>query len=141
MKRRERIEGACYERNYVYNFHFHLIWATKYRQRVFTSRELVDEMKGILTREASLIGVSIEEMEVMPDHVHLLISFKPKHAPTDIVKSFKGHSAKIFFKNHPEIRDSKLWGGHLWSHSYYMSTLGSMSREVVEKYIRNQYSR
>ncbi|MBV0930678.1 transposase, partial [Lentilactobacillus sp. IMAU92037] len=32
----------------------------------------------------------------------------------------------------------KFWGGHLWSHSYYMSTLGNMSREVVEHYIDNQ---
>ena len=50
----------------------------------------------------------------------------------------KGHSAKVFSQNHPEIRDSQFWGGHLWSHSYYMSTLGNMSREVVERYIRNQ---
>ena len=138
MKRKERIPGACHERNYIYNFHFHLIWVTKYRQEIFTTPELVKEMKGILSREASLIDVIIEEMEVMPDHVHLLISFKPKYRPTDVVKSFKGHSAKIFFKNHPDIKESKLWGGHLWSHSYFMSTLGNMSRDVVENYIRNQ---
>ena len=138
MKRLERIDGAFYERNYIYNFHYHLIWVTKYRQQVFTTPELVSEMKDILKREASIIDVIIEEMEVMPEHIHLLISFKPKYRPTDIVKSFKGHSAKIFFKNHPEIKSSKLWGGHLWSHSYYMSTLGNMSKDVVETYIRNQ---
>lgn len=141
MKRKERIEDACYERNYIYNFHFHLIWVTKYRQKAFTTPELVSEMKDILLREAELIDVVIEEMEVMPDHIHLLISFKPKYRPTDIVKSFKGHSAKIFLKNHPEIRNSQFWGGHLWSHSYYMSTLGNMSKDVVEKYIRNQYTK
>ena len=54
------------------------------------------------------------------------------------VKYLKGHSAKIFFQRHPEIRNHDFWGGHLWSHSYYMSTLGNMSREIVEKYIRNQ---
>ena len=80
-------------------------------------------------------------MEVMPDHVHLLISFKPKYAPSSIVKSFKGHSAKQFFKNHPDIKNDKFWGGHLWSHSYYMSTLGNMSKETVEHYIQNQYSK
>ena len=35
MKRLERIDGAKYERNYVYNFHYHLIWVTKYRKAVF----------------------------------------------------------------------------------------------------------
>ena len=113
MKRKERIPGACHERNYIYNFHFHLIWVTKYRQKIFITPELVSEMKDILLREAAIIDVVIEEMEVMPDHIHLLISFKPKYRPTDIVKSLKGHSARIFFRNHPDIKCSKLWGGHI----------------------------
>ena len=140
MKRKERIDGAIYERNYIYNFHYHLIWVTKYRQPVFTTPELVNEMKNILQQIADTGGITIEEMEVMPDHVHLLVSFKPKYAASTIVKSLKGHSGKMFFINHPEIKESKLWGGHLWSHSYYMSTLGNMSKDIVEKYIRNQYS-
>jgi putative transposase len=141
MKRKERIEGAVYERNYIYNFHFHLIWVTKYRQPAFTTSELVDEMEQILLDVAEKGNICIEEMEVMPDHVHLLISFKPKHAPTDIVKALKGHSARAFLDHHPEIRDSQFWDGHLWSHSYYMSTLGNMSKDVVEQYIRNQYTK
>lgn len=141
MKRKERVPGAIYERNYVYNFHFHLIWVTKYRNPAFTSEELVTEMKEILQELSDAKGISIKELEVMSDHVHLLISFKPKYAPSDIVKYLKGHSAKEFLRRHPEIRNSSFWGGHLWSHSYYMSTLGDMSRDVVEKYIRNQYSK
>ena len=75
----------------------------------------------------------------MPDHVHLLISFKPKYSPSNVVKALKGASARLFFQNHPEIKNNKLWGGHLWSHTYYMGTLGNMSKETVEKYIKNQY--
>lgn len=138
MKRLERIDGVKYERNYVYNFHFHLIWVTKYRKPVFTTEELASEMERILRDLAGKGEIEIEEMQVMPEHIHLLVSFKPKYAASSIVKYLKGHSAKVFFQNHPEIRDSQFWGGHLWSHSYYMSTLGNMSREVVEKYIRNQ---
>jgi hypothetical protein len=47
-------------------------------------------------------------------------------------------SAFIFLERHPEIRQSHYWGGHLWSPGYYMSTLGNMSKDVVEKYISNQ---
>ena len=47
----------------------------------------------------------------------------------------------MFFKNHSDIKQHYLWGGHLWSHSYCMSTLGNISREVVEKYIQNQYTK
>ncbi len=141
MQRKERIDGAVYERNYIYNFHYHLIWVTKYRNPAFTTPELVNEMKDILLQLAEMKEISIEEMEVMPDHVHLLISFKPKHAPADIVKYLKGHSAKMFLTAHLEIKNHDFWGGHLWSHSYYMSTLGNMSKEVVEQYIRNQYTK
>lgn len=134
----QHLDEVIYERNYVYNFHFHLIWVTKYRNAVFTTSQLVTDMKTILQRIAKLNEVTIERMEVMPDHVHMLISFKPKYAPTNIVKALKGASARMFFEKHPEIKQQKFWGGHLWSHSYYMSTLGNMSKEVVERYIENQ---
>ena len=110
-------DRAVCERNYIYNFHYHLIWATKYRNQAFTTPELVDEMKNILLQLAEMKEICIEEMEIMLDHVHLLISFKPKHAPADIVKHLKGHSAKMFLAAHPEIKNHDFWGGHLWSHT------------------------
>lgn len=79
-------------------------------------------------------------MEVMPDHVYMLISFKPKYAASNVVKALKGHSAKIFFKNHPEIKADKLWGMDISGLTvYYMSTLRNMSEDVVKRYIQNQY--
>ncbi|MFB9769006.1 IS200/IS605 family transposase [Lactiplantibacillus modestisalitolerans] len=138
MSEKHGLDDAIYERNYVYNFHYHLIWVTKYRNPVFSTVKLESDMKRILVRIAKLNEVTIEKMEVMPDHVHLLISFKPKYAPTNIVKAFKGGSARMFFEQHPEIKSQKFWGGHLWSHSYYMSTLGNMSKQVAENYINNQ---
>jgi len=134
----KNIAGPIHERGYVYNFHFHLVWVTKYRHEAFTTPKLVSEMKGILTKIAQLNEVTIEQMEVMPDHVHLLLSFKPKYAPTNVVKAFKGGSARLFFELHPEIKSQKFWGGHLWSPSYFMSTLGDMSKETVEDYIIKQ---
>lgn len=138
MKQKPRIEGAVYERNYVYNFHFHLVWATKYRNKIFNTQELRDEMKNILLKLSDMSEIYVEEIEVMEDHVHMMISFKPKYSATDVVKNLKGHSAKIFFKAHPEIKNNKMWGGHLWSHSYYMGTVGNMSKDVVKLYIQNQ---
>ena len=91
-KKKQHLADTIYERHYVYNSHFHLIWVTKYRNQVFITPQLVNEMKVILQHIATLNEVTIERMEVMPDHVHLLISFKPKYAPTNIVKAFKGVS-------------------------------------------------
>ena len=137
----DKIKDAVYERNYVYVFNYHLIWVTKYRRQIFTTPALVNEMKDILNDIAIKADVTIRTMEVMPDHIHMMISFKPKYAPTSIVKTLKGHSARAFFKLHPEIKKQKLWEGHLWSHSYYIGTVGNMSKETVEKYINSQYSK
>jgi len=95
-------------------------------------------MKAILQQVADDNDIVIEKIEVMPDHIHMLISFPPSKAPVSVIKALKGRSAYIFLQNHPEIRRSQYWGGHLWSPSYYMSTLGNMSKEVVEKYINDQ---
>ena len=138
MDKQKTQQGTVYTRRYVYNFHYHLIWVTKYRHKTFSDDQLSNEMKDILYQVAKDNNIIIERMEVMPDHVHVLISFPPSKAPTSAIKALKGRSAFIFLKHHPEIRQSQCWGGHLWSSSYYMSTLGNMSKEVVEKYIANQ---
>ena len=102
MKRHiDKIPEAHYERGYVYNLHFHIIWVTKYRNPCFITDELVQEMKQILLTIAEQAEFEIEEIEVMPEHVHLLISFKPKFSITDVIKFLKGHSARIFFLNQP----------------------------------------
>ena len=51
----DKIEGAKHERGYVYNFHYHLIWCTKYRKPLFTTPELAEEMKNLLCYVAELI--------------------------------------------------------------------------------------
>ena len=135
---KEKIKDAVYTRRYIYNFHYHLIWVTKYRNKTFTTDALANEMKEILSGIAEANKIVIENMEVMPDHVHMLISFPPSKAPTSAIKALKRRSAYMFLKRHPEIRQSQYWGGHLWSPSYYMSTLGNMSKDVVERYINDQ---
>ena len=130
---------VIHEEGYVYNFNYHLVFVTKYRQKISDTKEKVETMKSILRRQAEISDVTVNELEVMPDHVHMLISFKPKYAASNIVKNIKGASARIWFKKYPETK-ALLWGGHLWSPSYYMGTLGEMNKEVVENYIASQYT-
>ena len=92
-------------------------------------------MKEILWQVAENNEIVIEKMEVMPDHVHVLISFPPSEVPTSAIKALKDRSAFIFLRRRPEIRRSQSWSGHLRSPGYYMSTSGNMSKETVEKHI------
>lgn len=126
-------------RTNVYNFNFHLVFVTKYRKHVFNSEEKRQVMKEILQSIANMYDITIQELEVMPDHIHLLISFNPKHAPSSIVKTIKGRSAREWFKQYPQTKKD-LWKGHLWSPSFFMSTIGDMSKDIIKKYIENQVS-
>ncbi|WP_446197598.1 IS200/IS605 family transposase [Lentilactobacillus buchneri] len=129
-----------HERTNVYDFNFHLVWVTKYRKQVFTTDKRVADMKAILKGIAKRNSIEISSMEVMPDHIHMMISFAPKFTPSSIVKAFKGGSAKQWFIQYPETKQ-QLWEGHLWSPSFFMSTLGDVSKEVVSKYIKSQLER
>ena len=121
----------------VYDFHFYLVFVTKYRKSIFDTNEKQEELKTLLSSFAEKNGSVIEDVEVMPDHVHLVLSFPPKFAPSSIVKSFKGAAAREWFKLHPEDKQ-KLYKEHLWNPSFFMQTVGVASQETVMEYIKNQ---
>ena len=124
----------------VYDFHFHLVFVTKYRKSIFDTTEKQEELKMLLVSFAEKNGSTIESFEVMSDYVHLILSFPPKFAPSSIVKSFKGAAAREWFKRHPEDKD-KVYKGHLWSPSFFMQTVGVISRETMMEYIENQLTK
>ena len=127
-------------RTCIYDFHFHLVFVTKYRKSIFDTKEKQEELKELFESFAEKNGSDIEAIEIMPDHVHLVISFPPKFAPSSIVKSFKGAAAREWFKLHPEDK-TKLYKGHLWSPSFFMSTIGNVSKETVLEYVQNQHTK
>ncbi len=127
-------------RTCVYDFHFHLVFVTKYRKSIFNTVKKQNELKDLLISFSKKNGTEIEAIEIMDDHVHLVISFPPKLAPSSIVKSFKGASAREWFKLHPEDK-RKLYKGHLWSPSFSMWTVGVVSKETVMEYVQNQHTK
>lgn len=125
------------ERTSVYNFSFHLVFVTKYRKEIFTTDEMRTDMKNILLDIAKNNDVEVNSLEVTPDHVHMLISFKPKYAASSIVKALKGASARAWFKQYPDTK-KLLWKGHLWSPSFFMSTVGDTPERAIKDYVENQ---
>lgn len=76
-------------------------------------------------------------MEVMPDHIHLLVDCKPQLRLSDAVKILKGNTARWLFLKHPELK-KQLWGGHLWNPSYFAATVSERTLEQVTQYINSQ---
>ncbi|OEU40993.1 IS200/IS605 family transposase [Methanosarcina sp. Ant1] len=123
-------------RGCVYSAHYHFVWCTKYRRHVLVDK-IADDLKLLHEKIAKEKGVIIVTQEIMPDHVHLFITMHPKFSPANIVKIFKGITAKKLFEMHPEIRN-KLWNDHLWNPSYYVGTCGDTTKDVVQMYIETQ---
>lgn len=129
-----------YNRSNVVDFNFYLVLVTKYRRLVFLNANYQQGIKDILRSIADNNDIIIQTIEVMPDHVHLLISFPPKMAPSSAVKSLKGSSGREWFKQFSET-EAVLWKKHLWTDSFFMSTVGNVSKNIVEEYIKNQKQR
>lgn len=123
-------------RGYVYAIEYHIVWCVKYRHGVLSGR-IADTLKELLNATAAEYGFGIEALEVMPDHVHVLVSATPQQSIPTIVKMLKGISARRMFQRHPELK-TQLWGGHLWNPSYFVSTVGETNEAQVRSYIEDQ---
>ena len=125
-----------YGRGYVYSLQYHLVWCTKYRKKVLVDG-LDTECKRMLQELAEEYRFQILAMEVMPDHIHLLVNCRPQFFISDMIKIMKGNLARQMFLAHPELKQ-ELWGGHLWNPSYCAVTVSDRSREQVLAYIESQ---
>jgi putative transposase len=118
----------------VYNIGFHLIWCPKYRRNVLEN-EIEARLKELLYNKAEEIGVIIEKMEIMPDHVHLFVKTTPTMSPHWIVQQLKGYTSRILRQEFSEMR-TRL--PTLWTRSYYCESVGHISETAVKKYIEEQ---
>ena len=118
----------------IFSCQYHVIFCPKYRRRVLTNG--VDaRLKEIFYEVAKKYQFEIIEMEVMPDHVHLLISCNPRFGVMDCVTKLKGTSSRILREEFPFLT-SKL--PSMWTRSAFISTVGSVSLDVVKRYIEEQ---
>jgi putative transposase len=118
----------------VFSLKYHLVWCPKYRRNVLTGQVSID-LRELLFQKAKELGVEIEALEIMPDHVHMFISSDPTEAPQRLANQFKGFTSRILRLKYPHLC-SRL--PSLWSRSYYIGSIGYASEETVKKYIEEQ---
>ena len=123
-------------RGYVYSIQYHIVWCVKYRRKILTGN-IEETLKKLLIEISDENNIKIIEMEMNLDHVHILIECSPQHFIPDILKIFKGISARKLFLKYPELKN-KLWNRHLWNPSYFVATVSENTREQIKKYIQTQ---
>ena len=118
----------------IFNIGYHLIWCTKYRKQLLTEN-IENRLKTLLEQKSKDINVSIEKLEVLPEHVYLFVKCSPVDSPHFIVQQFKGYTSRILRSEFKELR-TKI--PTLWTRSYYCESCGHISEETVKKYIEDQ---
>jgi len=117
----------------VYSAKYHIIWCPKYRRRVL-AEPLEARLKEIIAEVGAEAGGEVIEVEVMPDHVHLLVEVPPVIALAELVQSLKGRSSRRLRAEFAPLRRLPS----LWSPSWFVSTVGAAPLEVVRRYVENQ---
>lgn len=121
-------------RNVVYSCKYHVIWCPKYRRKVLIDG--VDaRLKEIILEAVKELSGEVIEVEVMPDHVHLLVEVDPQFGIHKLVKHLKGLSSRLLRKEFAWLR-SRL--PTLWTNSYFVSTVGGAPLEVIKQYVERQ---
>ena len=118
----------------VFSCKYHAVWCPKYRRKVLING--IDErLKDIIRSVCSKLKADLIEMEVMPDHVHLLVEVDPQFGVHRLIKNIKGKSSRILRTEFKVLR-SKL--PTLWTNSYFVSTIGGAPLEIVKQYVEQQ---
>ncbi len=120
--------------NVVYSCKYHVIWCPKYRRSVLEGL-VAERLEELIRSVAEDRQSEILELEIMPDHVHLLIEVCPQFGIHRLVKQIKGTTSRLLRQEFPRLK-SRL--PTLWSNSYFVSTVGGAPLSVIKKYIEQQ---
>ena len=120
----------------VYQCTYHIVWVPKYRYRILTGAvgESVERDVRVLCEWKD---VEVLELNVQPDHVHVVVSIPPKLSVSAFMGFLKGKLAIKMFKSYPKLRRKPYWGNHFWARGYFVCTVG-LNEELIRRYVRYQ---
>ena len=118
---------------------YHFVWIPKYRRDVLVSN-VAEYTREVLMQILLELGCEPIAIEVLPDHVHVFCSCPPRLSPAYVVNYLKGKSARRILQRYPELKTGAS-RGKLWSRSYFVSTVGNVSADIVKRYVEEQWEK
>jgi putative transposase len=120
--------------NVVYVCRYHVVFCPKYRRNVLAS-PIDDRLKTIFAEQIERWEQELIELEVMPDHVHLLVGCDPQFGIHRLVKLLKGYSSHALREEFPVLKRRLP---SLWTNSYFVATTGGVTLATLKRYVQNQ---
>ena len=94
-----------------------------------------ERAKQLIEEISAEYRFEIIELEIVEDHIHIMLSFPPSRSIGEVVRIIKSNSARVVFREFPDLKKS-LWSGEMWEDGYFARTVGDrMTSEVIQKYI------
>ena len=121
-------------RNVYYSCKYHVVWCPKYRRKVLVE-SIAERLKQIISEVCQEHQAEIIQLEVMPDHVHILVECDPQFGIHRLVKLLKGRSSRLLRQEFPPLTTRMPT---LWTNRYFVSTVGEAPLAVIRHYIENQ---
>lgn len=128
------IIGYKSNNNIVYSSKYHIVFCPKYRRAVLVG-DIAKRCAAIFKEVAKKYRAEIIALEIMPDHVHLLVEVDPQFGIHRFVKYVKGISSHHLRREFPSLT-TRL--PSLWTNSYFCSTVGGAPLSVIKQYVENQ---
>lgn len=120
--------------NIVYSCKYHVIFCPKYRRKVLVG-EIETRFKELVQEICTEFNIDLLEMEVMPDHVHLLLEVDPQFGIHKAIKTIKGKTSRIL---RSEFKSLTTRIPSLWTNSYFVSTVGGAPLSIIKQYMESQ---
>jgi len=121
-------------RNIVYSCKYHVVWCPKYRRKVLVG-DVETRLRAIIKETATEFRSEILALEILPDHVHLLVEVDPQFGINRLIKYLKGRTSRYLRREFPNLKSSMPC---LWTNSYFVSTVGGAPLTVIKQYVENQ---
>ena len=134
MEIKQRSKKYHSAKHFVYSCQYHVIFCPKYRRPVL-KEEIVTDLKALISEKQGEYGYEVLEMEILSDHVHLLLDVNPKIGIFPVVNKIKGYTSRRLREDFPKLK-SRL--PTLWTHSKFISSVGAVTLEAVKKYLEEQ---
>lgn len=118
----------------AYDTHYHIVFPVKYRKDRFT--DSIPLAIGTIAKEIGLrYDIEFEKIGCDGDHIHLFVSFSPKHSWSDVVRIFKSITARQMFLRFTALKKD-LWCGEFWSDGFYLATVSERGNwHTVGRYV------
>ncbi|HGF7951784.1 TPA: IS200/IS605 family transposase [Enterococcus faecium] len=116
---------------------YHFVFCPRYRRKIFVNSEVDARFKALVQEIAKENEWNIIAIETDKDYCHLLINVQPTYSPSKIMKIIKGKTSRIIRQEFEHL--SKM--PSVWTRSYFVSTAGNVSSEIIKRYVENQRTR